>query len=258
MMKMIPKNPLLDHTSYQASLRSIVDVSGFLSNIVDCGMSTFSVSFSDSECYPQSSYSPSSCHDSEYGYFDETYSCDDLEYSISQNYDHFLSEQDNIFVNDNKSAVICALENGIAPIICRSFENLNNISRTFARISLPGFRIVQDEDGEAAEFKFVLSIDNKNIIAWKRFSHFRDLAQAVIEYSKMSAKTLRSTAPGGGLSFHNTLQAWQEVLNNRPWFFQCLNIAYLIEKSLLLENFMKNLFFEVADITMMLEFASEE
>eukprot|EP01036_Dinobryon_divergens_P026293 gene26293-34918_t len=191
-----------------------------------------------------------SIQDGDYGYFDDSSIADDHHDSFSISTRSFFEERtiSNNGREDDKN-VICALENGIAPIICRSFQSLSNFKRTIAHISLPGFRIVQDERGEAAEFKFVLSINGTDYVAWRKFSDFRKLAMACIEFSKMKNSTL---------SFNSTINAWNEVVNNRPWFYQCLNINYLIEKSLLLETFMKNLFFEVSSVDIMLEFVCDE
>ena len=194
-----------------------------------------------------------SIQDGDYGYFDDSSIADDNQDSFSISNKSFFEEKtiSNSGKEDDKN-IICALENGIAPIICRSFQSLSNFKRTIAHISLPGFRIVQDECGEVAEYKFILSINGKDYIAWRKFSDFRKLAMACIEFNKMHSR-VDST-----LSFNSTINAWNEVLNNRPWFYQCLNINYLIENSLLLETFMKNLFFEVSNVDIMLEFVCDE
>ena len=193
-----------------------------------------------------------SIQDGEYGFFDDSSIADDNHDSFSISTKSFFEDRTISNGKEEDKNIICALENGIAPIICRSFQSLSNFKRTIAHISLPGFRIVQDESGEAAEFKFVLSINGKDYIAWRKFSDFRKLAMACIEFSKMKGIV------GSTLSFNSTINAWNEVLNNRPWFYQCLNINYLIEKSLLLETFMKNLFFEVSSVDIMLEFVCDE
>lgn len=239
--------------TYQSSWKSLVDMSKFLSltNFGDI----------DLESYPLSDYSSRnisfevSCgsyalNNGEYGYFDDSNLTDDYDGYSVENKSCFEERVISNGKEDNKN-IICALENGIAPIICRSFENLSSFGRILAHISLPGFRIVQDECGEVSEFKVLLTVNGKDYSAWRRFSDFRRLAVACIEFSKMERKY-------NSISFQNTINAWNEVLNNRPWFYQCLSINYLIEKSLLLENFMKNLFFEVCNVEILMEFVTDD
>jgi hypothetical protein len=255
------------NVTYGSSLRNIVDISNVISfrnfgvnesEIID-NLSTYSTGISDYASrnlyFGISSYKnkylwQQGCQEGEYGFYDESSS---VEENDKKDMDSSDCEKSIIYDSANEKSIICALENGIAPIICRSFQNLKNIGRTVAHISLPGFRIVQDENGEAAEFKFVLTVDDIEYVAWRRFSDFRKLAMACNEYTLLMKR--RNCV---GLSFHNTLNAWDDVIKNRPWFYQCLNINYLVEKSLLLESFMKNLFFEVMDINIMMEFVSSK
>jgi len=50
-------------------------------------------------------------------------------------------------------------------------------------ISIEGFRIVQDESGESAEFKIRMLLSNKERIGWKSFKDFEELALACQEFS---------------------------------------------------------------------------
>mmetsp|Transcript_12643 Transcript_12643/g.18997 ORF Transcript_12643/g.18997 Transcript_12643/m.18997 type:complete len:271 (+) Transcript_12643:46-858(+) len=253
--------------TYGSSLRNIVDISNFISfrngvnesEIIDNlssygGISDYaSRNIGIGTSYRNKYLWQQGCQEGEYGFYEESYSIEENEKKDLTHSDCCEKENLTITFDSSDKSIICALENGIAPIICRSFQNLKNIGRTVAHISLPGFRIVQDENGEAAEFKFILTVDDIEYVAWRRFSDFRKLAMACNEYMK-----LMKQKDGVGLSFHNTLNAWNDVLRNRPWFYQCLNINYLVEKSLLLESFMKNLFFEVMDINIMMEFVSSK
>lgn len=143
-----------------------------------------------------------------------------------------------------KQNIICILENAKSSLACRSFKVGGKV--LMATISMRGCRILQTELGITAQYKFMLAFESNEYIVWKQFSDFRLLANSIIEYHQLK----KSKEP----SYHNTIDAWNEVIKSRPWFYQDLSIRYLSMESSLLDTFMTNLFNEVENINVFLEF----
>eukprot|EP00981_Chlorochromonas_danica_P001502 scaffold326_cov169-Ochromonas_danica.AAC.3 len=141
-------------------------------------------------------------------------------------------------------AVLCVIESRAAPISCRSFDNVA------VCMTMGGFRVVQEGYREEVEYKVTLTMDGKEMIAWKKFKDFRDLGEACQTY----AHRLNKTRSGNPI-FRNTIHAWQRVVRNRPWWSkpQC-SMKYLCSEARLLGNFLKNVLFEVPSVGMLLEF----
>eukprot|EP01038_Epipyxis_sp_PR26KG_P011001 gene11001-14775_t len=140
--------------------------------------------------------------------------------------------------------IICELENNDATVVCRSFDKLQ------VCLSLEGFRVIQDDAGEDAEFKFRICLGCDEFIAWRRFIEFASLAEACKRYS--TSITGSSNAQLSTLSM--TLTAWNAVIKHRPWWGKNLNASYLITEASLLEEFMKELLNEIPDVSMLMEF----
>lgn len=141
-------------------------------------------------------------------------------------------------------AVLCVIESRAAPISCRSFDNVT------VCMTMGGFRVVQEGYQEEVEYKVTLTMDGKEMVAWKKFKDFRDLGEACQIY----AHRLNKTRTGSPI-FRNTIHAWQRVVRNRPWWSkpQC-SMKYLCSEARLLGNFLKNLLFEVPSVGMLQEF----
>jgi len=95
-----------------------------------------------------------------------------------------------------------------------------------------GFRICQYSSGEIrAEFHFVFSYGSMSYMAWKPYGEFKKLADIL--------KSLNN----GKSIFTQTLKEWQFLTEKKRWF-RCLDIKYLIEKSIYLGRFMESLLHE--------------
>jgi len=187
---------------------------------------------------------------------------------------------------NSTATILCVLEDRHAPISCRSFENIRqSYSCIPVYIAMTGIRIIHDPDAirEIPEYQIKLTIDGEVYLSWKRFEEFRSLGNACTEYMKVQKKLFKlqqqqqqaqqrhsnkRTANGkvhhqhhGHIkSFHcleQTVAAWQEVLQHRPWwriqpFYH--DLFSLKQESIRLENFLKHLLFEIPNISMLLEF----
>jgi hypothetical protein len=148
------------------------------------------------------------------------------------------------------TSIFCIIENSKAPIACRSFERAHSSKNVSVYASIGGLRLVQEGYSEEAEYKFILIIDGREHISWKCFGDFRSLGEACMAYSQQYSCERRPV-------MKNTVAAWQEVVLNRPWWSKPqVSLNYLLAESRLLENFVKNLLFEVPCVQLLLEFAS--
>lgn len=106
-----------------------------------------------------------------------------------------------------------------------------------------GMRICQYASGEIrAEFHFVFCYGSMSYMSWKPYSEFKKLA-GIITTLHRDTKSL----------FFQTLKAWSFIEEKKRWF-RCLDIKYLIEKSILLGKFMEALLHEVPTPGLILAF----
>jgi hypothetical protein len=106
-----------------------------------------------------------------------------------------------------------------------------------------GMRICQYATGEIrAEFHFVFCYGSMSYMSWKPYSEFKKLA-GIITTLHRDTKSL----------FFQTLKAWSFLEEKKRWF-RCLDIKYLIEKSILLGKFMEALLHEVPTPGLILAF----
>jgi hypothetical protein len=147
-----------------------------------------------------------------------------------------------------------------------------NAKMTQVFLSIDGFRIVQDA-GERAEFKVRITVNNKDIVGWKRFSQFRELASALQEFSSVEVVSTSWTAlfrPAAPLSrllrrseasidLTESLVAWEKVLEGRFWGWslsRTLSVEKLMRESQDLEAFLRNVLFEIPTPDIIVEFIS--
>jgi len=138
------------------------------------------------------------------------------------------------------ASVICLIEDSKAPLVCRSFDSVS------VSVALGGLRIVQSNYSEVAEFKVKLNVDGREFVTWRRFNDFQTLGRACAEFSKKQQSRQNM--------LQNTVLAWQEVEKHRPWWVSPTNIQHLLQESVLIEAFMKNLLYEIPCVQMLLEF----
>lgn len=115
-----------------------------------------------------------------------------------------------------------------------SSNEILNAANYGVRISscVSGFRICQYPSGEIrAEFHFVFCYGSMSYMTWKPYGEFKKLAEIV-------TKVHNDRTP-----FDKSLKEWQFLTEKKRWF-RCLNIKYLIEKSIYLGRFMESLLHE--------------
>ena len=190
----------------------------------------------------------------------------------------------------NHDKVLCEVVDEKAPIVYRSFEDRRNGAQTrVVSATVEGFRIVQDEFQEFAEYKVLLEIGQTIYVSWKRFSDFEELANACKMYvsiatlgtDRLDDRSLRSDRVGLGGYFKqnffgffspteiptfdlrhsnhfdmlpNTLLAWELVMQNRPWFSSAVSMKYLNLECRSLFQFLRAFLFEVPSEQVILEF----
>jgi hypothetical protein len=167
---------------------------------------------------------------------------------------------------------VFVFENGRAPVSCRAFESSVSSRIVQVSISLPGFRIVQSDAGEYAEFRVKMLLCGKELAIWKKFSYFEQLAEACREYSSVevaqSWTSMFKTTPSprkcrlsrNKINFRDTLVAWERVLVARFWGWtlsHTISVQRLMEESQLLEQFLKCILFEVPSPDILVEFFSQ-
>ena len=160
-------------------------------------------------------------------------------------------------------------ENGRAPVCCRAFESTVSLRTLQVCVSLSGFRIVQSDVGEYAEFKVKMFLNDKEITCWKKFSQFEQLAEACREYSKVeivqSWTTLFRPAPRplkfcrdrSKTDFSDTLVAWERLMDARFWGWtlsHAISVQRLMDESQHLELFLKCILFEIPNADILVEF----
>lgn len=98
-----------------------------------------------------------------------------------------------------------------------------------------GIRIRQYNSGVIrAEFNYIFCYGSSSYSSWKSYSEFKELAEIITKINNRRSKNL---------NFAQTLRHWQLLEDNKRWF-RCLNISYLVKKSLLLGQFMESLLME--------------
>ena len=121
----------------------------------------------------------------------------------------------------------------------------NSVSKSFSNeavssmtLQMPSYRIVRDENGrEFAEYLIIISLGGRGAVTfgiWKRHSDFDALAKCITEIDA------RAPQPH---TFKNALLSWQCVQQRKYWY-KCLNTEYLELKCFLLERFMHDVLFE--------------
>lgn len=158
------------------------------------------------------------------------------------------SESDNSMSTDTSmgTSVVCAVEDGSAPLTCRYFPNGDDVS-----VSVDGFRIIREENStEDAEFKVHLTVNGKELTAWRKASDFESIAQAVFQFSQVYHQE-------NPYAMHNTMCAWGEYVRfrgfHRPYGVQhAINSVVLSAETNLLRTFMMNLLFEIPTTCMIL------
>lgn len=175
-------------------------------------------------------------------------------------------------------SVICQYEDDKPTLTCRSFETIELNTKLTVFIALSGIRILHEGDWnltEIPEYKLRVTIDGQEFLSWKRFEDFQALGEACSQYMKDKRG---GGGSGGGLggwmggvggagrerrggrgkdkkySLTNTVSAWKDVLRHRPFWAKTSSLKFLTEEQQLLENFMKNLLFEIPSIELLVEF----
>lgn len=168
------------------------------------------------------------------------------------------------------SNVVFAFDNNSAPVSCRSFEclhigGLDSIEQAF--ISIGGFRIVQDCNGERAEYKIILIIDGLEYIGWKSFTDFEELALACREFAKLEEPSSwlsffgissRGRVQRDAIDLRESILAWERVLEHRfwNWYSNSLSVKTLMEEIGVLEIFLTHFLFEIPDPSILVEFVA--
>jgi len=129
-------------------------------------------------------------------------------------------------------------------ITTKAFEDFSSSPAMsyFLALGLGGFRIVQNDAGQHAEFNLIVVMNSQSYCIWKRYSHFRSLLHHAGRCH--SSRQLKKT-----------LAAWGELEKRKPWF-RCLHVLYLTEKYALLEVFLKELVYEIKSPNLLVRFAS--
>ena len=166
--------------------------------------------------------------------------------SPSWNDHHLRPRRKNSLAN---GTILFTFDNIISSLSCRSFEDLTVYEEnTQIGISVQSFRIVQHKEGILAEFKVVMIVNDQEFSCWKRFSEFSKLADSC-------------GIPTGPLRFihqspvelSKSTLLWNRIEKMKPWF-RSTSIRYLVWKTCKLEEFLKNLLFEVMSPQILIDF----
>lgn len=226
---------------------------GYYDDCEDTGtMSPYSSNMDDSEVSTRyQDYNPSLGTSSSLGSFGMMESATPRA-ELNSSFPSAASSSSNMRLNgiasDSSKSVICSIEDHKAPLTCRSFDHINTKASLSVCIALAGFRIIHNGVSEEAEYKVKLIIDGREYITWKRYQDFQSLGHACTELSTWPTRT------GVKYALQQTVDAWKLVERNRPWFVKPNNVQYLLSESALLENFMKQLLFEIPCVQTLLEF----
>lgn len=142
-------------------------------------------------------------------------------------------------------------------------------------LAIAGIRIVHDvqyPSMDIAEYKIQLHINGEVYSTWKRYEDFQLVAEACHEYMQQQVKYLQQMKQQRRRQqfyaldnvkhalpviheLYETLDAWKDVVKHRPYWFKPTNyVQFIQEESELLQEFMKNLLFEIPNVRMLLEF----
>lgn len=144
------------------------------------------------------------------------------------------------------------VEDESAPSTIRYFHNGST-----AIVSIQGFRIVKDEEGEEPEYLVKLNINDKVYSAWRRYSDFEELAEACASYylTAPSRSSSNNCEEDEIDSFLNTLRAWYAVERNRSGS-DSFNVKLVVSETTLLKAFMKYLVFETPSLELLIAFTN--
>lgn len=176
-------------------------------------------------------------------------------------------------MDEEEKNVVFVFENKTAPVSCRSFESMINTRQTQVCVSIEGYRIIQDDTGELAEFKVRILVNSREYVAWKNFSHFQELAFALQEFSSVEVistswtSIFRPAAPlsrllrrsEASIDLTESLMAWERVLEGRFWGWSLsrnLSVEKLMQEAQNLETFLRNVLFEIPTPDIIVEFIS--
>lgn len=103
-------------------------------------------------------------------------------------------------------------------------------------ISIPRFRIVQPRHGNDrhAQYLITLRLDNEHYANWRRYSEFSELVKVL-----------------QGQRYQRSLKAWKSI--ETRWFNR-LETSYLHQKCIGLENFVRELMYELHEPSMLIRF----
>jgi len=132
-----------------------------------------------------------------------------------------------------KQVVIFCFNIKSAPLSCRSFDSLSGISNIQIWTAVNGFRIIQNDFGEHAEFKVMVCFDNLKYIVWRKQSDFEMLHRSVIAASQNGRRKSKANL------------IWDQIMRRSNWWTSNLSVKYLIWKSLKLGEFLKEALFEI-------------
>jgi hypothetical protein len=228
-----------------------------------------------------SSWSHSSAKtDDEYGYYDDSFieevvtPIEEQKNSSKSHSSSFRSLPVTPLASANasknisrcSSSVLCQYEDEKATLTCRSFETVEMNSKCTVSVALAGIRIVQEGlFREIAEYKLRITLENQEFITWKRYEDFSSLGEACSLHMKNTKRNSSGSSgnnknnkqlKGRKCSLQNTVNAWNDVLDHRPWFSSPTGAEFLLEELDLLENFMKNFLFEIPCVEMLVEFVT--
>ena len=166
--------------------------------------------------------------------------------SPSWNNQHRRSNQKNLL---NNGTILFSFDNIISSLSCRSFEDLTMYEEnTQIGISVQSFRIVQYKEGVRAEFKVAMIVNDQEFSCWKRFSDFTKLAESC----GIPTGPLRFMQ-ASPIELPKSTVLWHRLEKSKPWF-RSTSIKYLVWKTCKLEEFLKNLLFEVITPQILIDF----
>jgi hypothetical protein len=193
--------------------------------------------------------------------------------------ERIVDRDDVMIIEEEDSHVIYTYNCLISQLSCRSFEFRSDAKETKqVRVSIQGFRILQDSSGPRAEFHVHTSIDECECDVWRRFEDFELLAKSCLEYTKKK-NCISETAFSSWFSifftgsdvatFRNdfqqkrfpinplkeTLNSWAQISNSKSWT-RDISINYLLMMIVKLDSFLKHLLYEIPNPLILLEFSS--
>jgi len=117
-----------------------------------------------------------------------------------------------------------------------------------------GFRISQFPNGEVkAEYNFVFCYGSRSYSSWKQYSDFKCLSEII---STVQSKHLAAEPFNTLPVFSQSVHAWQYLEGRKKWY-KCLNVRYLIEKSIYLGRFMEAVLLESPNPGLILYFVQK-